>query len=213
MRKLLEWAGLKPRKRDPNAIRYAGIYARTVAASLDIIPLLLLLGSISNVLMFWIFARFGQTPLILLPQPHNFSELFAQLWTARYPYLLHNLVVMLLIGIPYVACQVRFNTTPGRWLLGLAVVDSKTLQPLSPTRYVLRYISYILVLGMPLALFNKRNRALHDIVSRTVVIHTRPEGWVLDLVKKAFKKRFGKSAAIEQPVPQPPTEQRHENRN
>lgn len=70
----------------------------------------------------------------------------------------------------------KFQTTPGKNLLGLKIVDFKTKQFPSKTQFALRSFGYLLAalpffLGYFWILFDKDNRGLHDYMSGTQVIY------------------------------------------
>ena len=71
-----------------------------------------------------------------------------------------------------------FGATPGKWLLGLRVVDHHGRCPIGPSRAVLRLIAYcisstILCIGHLFVLFRADRRALHDILAGTRVVPRR----------------------------------------
>lgn len=66
--------------------------------------------------------------------------------------------------------------TPGKLLLGLRVVDAKTLGPLRTGQAVGRYFAYLLssiplCLGFLWIIFDARHQAWHDKLSGSLVIH------------------------------------------
>ena len=68
-----------------------------------------------------------------------------------------------------------FGATPGKWLVGLRVVDHHGRCPIGPTRALLRLIAYcisstVLGIGHLMILFRSDNRALHDILAGTRVV-------------------------------------------
>ena len=77
----------------------------------------------------------------------------------------------------------RFQTTPGKKVLGLQVVDAKTLRGASLGKCLLRCIGYYvamipLFLGYVWVGIDKRKRGLHDYMGGTVVVYgsKEPEG-------------------------------------
>ncbi len=70
----------------------------------------------------------------------------------------------------------KFQTTPGKSLLGLKIVDFKTKQFPSKTQFALRSFGYLLAalpffLGYVWIIFDKNNRGLHDYMSGTQVVY------------------------------------------
>jgi uncharacterized RDD family membrane protein YckC len=156
-----------------------------------------------------------------LPTITSFQQMADIIWYTRYPWMISNGLTVLLMGVVYVACQIAYGTTPGKWLLGLKILHAKTLQPIGGWRYALRFLAYIpsaapLMLGMFAGLFSKRNRTLHDVLAGTVVINTRPKGWYWQKVKAGYlwlkaKITGATLGPVEQTVGEPTAEQRHKD--
>jgi RDD family len=185
---------------------YGDMYERSVALAIDILPL--------QHAMIFIYQWFDKLPPSLQPRPNNFAELFSVFWDVRYPWALHNLFVLFLIGVPYVACQIRFGTTPGRWLTGLKIVRNDSHEAPTVFQYIIRFLSYGFLLGMLKVLFNKKKRALHDYIAGTVVISTRPYGWYWQKIKQGFfwvRAKLFPARAVENTVAEPPAHQGHED--
>ena len=69
----------------------------------------------------------------------------------------------------------RYSATPGKMLLRLEVLSDDKHLPLTIKSSLIRYFGYtvsMLTLGVGLiwALFDAKNRMLHDIISKSVVI-------------------------------------------
>ncbi len=69
----------------------------------------------------------------------------------------------------------RYSATPGKMLLRLEVLSDDKHLPLTLKSSVVRYFGYtasMLTLGVGLiwALFDAKNRMLHDIISKSVVL-------------------------------------------
>lgn len=74
---------------------------------------------------------------------------------------------------------VKFCGTPGKRLLGLKIVDAKTLQPLSPMQSVVRYLGYFIAVmpfcvGLLWILFDEKQQGWHDKLAHSVVIKNQP---------------------------------------
>ena len=70
-----------------------------------------------------------------------------------------------------------FGATPGKWLLGLRVVDHQRRYPVGASRALLRLAAYsvssaTLGIGHLLVLLRRDHRALHDILAGTRVVRT-----------------------------------------
>lgn len=209
--------GLKPKK-PSDGVRYGDVNDRTMAAAIDIMLLYLLLGTLSQRINEKIFAYFGMQPLGDNIHANDWAALKQVMWEVRWPWLVTNIIVALIMGLLIVVCQIACGTTPGKYVLGLKIVRKGTLAPVARWRYVLRFFGYIvscvpLMIGIVWMNFNKQRRGWHDFIAGTVVINTRPHGWLWMQVKRGYRKLRGKPAplAVEQPVGEPAAEQGHGN--
>lgn len=219
MQQFLSFIALKPKPGAEEGVRYAASNDRCMASAIDVMILFLLLGQFSDYVTLKVYSAFNQLP----PGPgaaiSNFSQLTEVLWQTRYPWLISNALIVAGMGVLYVACQWAYGTTPGKWLLGLKIVDEKTLAPIRGWRFVWRFISYFpaclpLMIGVLWSIFNKRHRGWHDYLAGTVVIYTRPKGWYWQQVKRGAQWVIAKmrgSHPPKQAMGEPPAEQRHEN--
>ena len=71
---------------------------------------------------------------------------------------------------------VKTNSTPGKLLFSIKILDEKTLQPPSAFQYIVRMLAYFvsvlpLCIGIFYIAFNKKRRAWHDIIAGTVVVY------------------------------------------
>ena len=196
MQKTLDWllekSKVKRPVEDPNAPRYGDMLDRGVAAGIDIYLLYLVFANIFEWMSHRFYAHIDQELLVQGRMQDRLSEalpyflesgLFT-MWT------LNTVVQLAIIGLFLVGSQVAFGFTPGKWIMGLRVVDRRTLQAPASWQYVVRYFGYIvasvpLMLGIMWANFNKQHRGWHDMLARTVVIQIRPKGWYWQQVKRA----------------------------
>lgn len=212
--------GLKP-KEEPidEGPRYADLYERGLAAAIDITLLFLLLNRFFTYLSQRLYARADRDGLLAAQQAPSSVEAWHHLVMAGLPqlWLLNAALQLLIIGLFVLGCQLTWNTTPGKWLLGLSIRHREDLAMPARWRYVVRYLAYI-----PGALlffvisFHKQRRGIHDMLAGTVVIHTRPKGWYWAQVKRGWRKLRGKSDspfAVEQPVGEPTPGERHQDRH
>jgi uncharacterized RDD family membrane protein YckC len=214
----LSMIGLRPKPLDDGP-RYAYSNDRCMASAIDIALLFFLLHGVSTTLTEQVYAWYGQPAPGTGPVVSSFQQLAGMLWETRYPWLISNGIVVLMLGAVYVAFQLAYATTPGKWLLGLRIVDAKTFEPIHGWRYVWRFLAYIpaslpLMIGIIWASFNKQHRGWHDYMAGTVVIYTRPKGWAWQKMKQGFfwlKAKTGFSRAVKEPVGEPAPEQRHED--
>ncbi len=90
---------------------------------------------------------------------------------------------MMLYGIAtlaiYAILEGRYGATPGKWLLGIRVLDEERLRPCgfwrALVRNLLRFVDgfFYYLVGLLLAAFTERWQRVGDMVARTVVVRTR----------------------------------------
>ncbi len=208
--------------------RYGDANDRMMAGAVDLLLLFFLLNRPSQWVINRVYAHYAaDLPDGDVSQIQTFSAMLSLIWQMREPWLIANGVIVLMIGLAIIGCQMMYGTTPGKRLLGLKIVDATTLEPAARLQYVARFLGYIasflpLMGGFLWMHFNKRRRGLHDVIAHTVVIHTRPKGWLWQQLKRGVRgikhKLSGRqqqptsSLAAEEPMGQPPATERHENR-
>lgn len=189
--------GLKPRKDDAQQTRYADLYSRTLAGTIDALLLMVIfvlpkLGgtSLFDYLRYRIYRHIDAEKLAAVHEQTGSLAMLRTAWESNAPQmaLLNMGVQLLLMGVFYVGCQWVYGSTPGKMLFGLSIRDADTLEPPAKWRLVLRYIAYVpgYLLFFVMS-FNKRHRGVHDYLLGTVVIHTRPRGWYWNHAKQAFR--------------------------
>ncbi|MDR0735194.1 MAG: RDD family protein [Elusimicrobiota bacterium] len=133
----------------------ASVFERAIAFLLDV--------SLFISLCFWLFyilVKFAGW------QP---EDAHIQAWFAGFG-------VLFILYCALLGCGGR--RTLGKALIGIAVVNKDTLQPLGFVKSFLRALGYIVGLitafgGFALALLNKRRRAVHDFLGGSIVVSTR----------------------------------------
>lgn len=176
---------INDRKPKAGDIRYAGFNIRVYAALIDMLVLLLIMAP---------FAIFGpkqdysqHPPEIQLAiykyqtKEIDFREYSRQAGPYMYEYakqtmpfyiVATSLVMSLLLLISW-----KYgNTTPGKRLFRLRIVNKEDLSEPSTYQYILRLVGYIIAsipfgLGFIIAGFNKKKQGLHDIMAGTFVIY------------------------------------------
>jgi len=108
-------------------------------------------------------ARAGHTLAALQHMPHVSGK-----W--------EPLLELLIAALTIVFWKRWAGATPGKRLLGIHVVDAKSLGEMRNRQAIIRYIGYIassipLGLGFVMVAFHKEKRALHDLLADTVVIY------------------------------------------
>jgi uncharacterized RDD family membrane protein YckC len=150
-----------PMQVDLNTVEYAGFGSRFLAAVLDSIIQVLLLAPI----MLWLFGP------QFLTDPEVTNTPFG--YTINY-------------GLPLlyvVLCWKYKSATPGKYMMGMSIVDAATGGRVPMGRLVLRYLGYYvciftLFIGFFWIIFDKRKQGFHDKIAGTVVIinPSRPSG-------------------------------------
>jgi uncharacterized RDD family membrane protein YckC len=212
----------KPKKPDGGP-RFGDVYERTLAAGMDMWIAFTLLDIPFRSLTNFLYADIDRAALVTSTQADSSAEMIAQMWDAGIAqvWLMNSSLQILIIGALVVACQCAYGTTPGKWIMGLRVVDAKTLQPLSWWRYVVRFFAYLpacapLMIGVIWMTFNKRRRGWHDCLAGTVVLNLRPEGWYWNHFKRGIRRLMGRpqpkvESAVEEPMGEPAAEKRHQD--
>jgi len=111
--------------------------------------------------------------------PIILNSVFDFLDTEGVPYFYFFIVSIFVI--PAVICismWQMFQSTPGKMLLGLKILDAKTLEPATQKKYILRYLGYFIsmppiYLGCIWAGIDKNKQAVHDHIAGTVVIYKK----------------------------------------
>ena len=86
-------------------------------------------------------------------------------------YTTTGLIQLFIIGFYFVFCWRKYSATPGKYICGMRVVDSGTLERPTILQAVRRLISCALfIVGIWFIIFTSRKQALHDKVAGTVVI-------------------------------------------
>ena len=135
-------------------IQYASFKRRLLAFILD----MLIIGFVSTAAVLLVFgsntpaANHGDT---INWMNNGFEQLFQLIWV--------------------IGCWLLWQATQGKMLMDIKIVDEQTLQAPKWHKLILRYFAYILSsiplgLGYVWIVFDKKNRAWHDRLAKTVVI-------------------------------------------
>lgn len=196
--------GLKPKAENPEeeGTRYADLYERGVAAAIDVGALYLLLNDLFTYVTMQFYGRADRASLIAAQEAESGGDALRHAWEAGLPqlWLINGGLQIAIIGLFIVGCQLTWNTTPGKWLLGISI-RRRDLELPEAWRYVLRFFAYIP--SAPLFFwvsFNKKHRGIHDMISGTVVIHTRPRGWYWLQVKRLWRRLRGRDVESGLPI-------------
>ena len=102
-----------------------------------------------------------------------------------WPFIEEQAVQLALLGAVMLWFWIKYHSTPGKMLLSLQIADSKSLEKPSVFQLIIRMLSCLVSvipvgIGFITTIFNKENRAWHDLLSGTVII------------KKSAGKNYGK---------------------
>ena len=134
-------------------VSYAGFWARFFASVLDSIIQLLILGP----LLYMLYGR----------------EFFANPAFDSGP---GGIVVQYVIPMIWVILFWKFKSaTPGKMMMGMAIVDATTGNNPSTARLIMRYFGYFVALipcflGFFWIAWDKRKQGFHDMIANTVVV-------------------------------------------
>lgn len=156
-------------------IKYASFFMRILASVIDsilslviTIPLMMIVGTIFD-----------------LSQPESFSIQAQQMTQAELlmilqGHLLSFLLEMSVISVVIIIFWISKGGTPGKTLLGMQIVDAKTLQKPTLAQSIIRYLGYFVsvipcLLGFIWIYYDKRGQGFHDKLARTVVIMVKKQ--------------------------------------
>lgn len=181
------------RKRTPSPRdRYASYNDRVFSSIIDAICVFFILGPP----LLWIqdqFYTIYELDAALARDPQDWKELRSLLFTV----LLSSALQMTAICSALILCEHKFGTTPGRWLLGLRLVDARTEEKPSIFQLVRRCLGYAvslppLMLGYIWCNWDSRRQTWHDKIGGTVVLDSRPNGWYWAQIKRLYRKLRGR---------------------
>jgi uncharacterized RDD family membrane protein YckC len=140
----------------PANVQYVGFWARTGAALIDSVLLLMIIAP----LLYWFYG------------PEYFA---APEGVAGPADLLLNWVFP---ALAVIAFWIYRQATPGKMVIGARIVDARTGQPPSTGQLIGRYFGYYvsmipLCLGLLWVAFDARKQGWHDKLAGTVVIRGR----------------------------------------
>lgn len=143
-------------------VRYAGFWRRVAAAIIDSLLIFIVIAPLVSL--------FTSGGYFTDPDTTTLSDKLAHLdWGFLF---LDQVVPFVLV----VFLWVRFQTTPGKYMLDCYVVDAKSLGALTIRQALLRYFGYFVSLFLTLGLgflwiaFDKHKRGFHDLIAGSVVV-------------------------------------------
>lgn len=156
-------------------IRYAGFWVRFLATWIDTAVLIVPLGIIVYIVSGGAWLDFSDISksMTLAQNGHTLAALQSM---PKASMKWESLFELAIAGVTILFWKKFSGATPGKQLLGIHVVDAKTLQEINNKQAIIRYIGYIistipLAVGFLMVGFRKDKRALHDLLAETVVIY------------------------------------------
>ncbi|MCE2991877.1 MAG: RDD family protein [Candidatus Jidaibacter sp.] len=165
-------------------VEYASLNRRIVAASIDLLILILVLAPIMGFISDIVFA--GRSSDILLNELSlevtdsdkiTGEMIFVKLWENDFfkNYLIVQLISFMLIGVYVISFWFLYGSTPGKWMCACKVVTAKDLGKPSLLRLIIRFFGYImsavpLGLGFIMVAFSDNKQGLHDKIAGTAVV-------------------------------------------
>lgn len=163
-------------------VKYATFNSRMLAAIVDAGLVLAIAYPLGATIDGWIFPPLdysGLQPLASpdVPQEHK-SQIMMQFMTEQQllaRMMFTNGFQLLLFALYIIPCWMRYNTTPGKMLVGIEIRDEYTNELMTHRQMIKRFFGYI-ISGIPLTLgfvwmiFTKKKQCWHDRMAGTVVV-------------------------------------------
>lgn len=194
---------------DPNSPRYAGLNIRLLANLFDLTVIMII---ITPLIFFVNFPQFRTLPAQTPPEVIEAYKLHAEgkidnaeFKQRVYPFL-RNVIApkiiiyfslsILILGVIYISSWKYMDSTPGKRIFNIKIVDEKTFSSPTIFQYVIRYLAYFvsvlpLCLGFLIIPLNKRKRGLHDYIADTAVIYAKPLSEEYERKKKRINITIG----------------------
>ncbi len=164
-------------------VRYATYNMRMLAAIIDVLPIMLIIGfPISQLLDNYLYAPMNMREfLVIFADPHTPEELNRQLWKTLVDQhiiernIITSILQIITLALYILPCWLHYNTTPGKWFAGIEMVDANSYGPLTREQKFKRFFAYLVsgipfTLGFVWILFNKKRQGWHDKIAQTVVL-------------------------------------------
>ena len=164
-------------------VEYASFNRRLYSMTIDVLFFILLTTPIMNLIGYFLI---GENDIVSITkgfQPQEIEqEIQFDLFLAKLAeykllqkYLFMMFIMFVLLFIYEFFFWIKFDTTPGKWLLSTKMVDADTLQSPKPKQYVKRFLYYFvstipLYLGFFAINWSPKKQAWHDRFTNIVVI-------------------------------------------
>ncbi len=164
-------------------ISYPKFIPRLFAAILDFLLLLLILNPVMSFVSHRVFIykfkefftdydinAFAYQEFMAAVQSPEFAK-FITLGEFVTYLIIVNAISIMLTGIYFVSFWYYFGSTPGKFIMRMRVVSENNFAKPSIFALIKRFIFYVTaVIGIWSILFSKKGQALHDKMSKTIVI-------------------------------------------
>lgn len=169
------------RKEDFEGPRYARFNDRFFASALDTGLMFLLLAPLFEWSNAWVMGDVSISKVLAEAQQLGVAELAADhIANSGIVALMFqsSLLQFVIAGCVLIPFWVVFQSTPGKFLIGMKIVDVDTGEAPDFHQYFIRYAAFILSLtpffiGFVWAAFTKKKRAWHDMLADTAVVYSR----------------------------------------
>ena len=164
-------------------VEYASFNRRLIAATIDVMTIVLLLTPILNLISGVVYGT--QNPYDVM---NNFSEMVRS-GNAQpldfinyiitdgflYKYLINQTIALFFIGLYFVIAWYKKGCTLGKFMTGCRIVDDKSHRSITLAQAIIRFLGYILStlpfgFGFFISGFTKKRQCLHYIIASTVII-------------------------------------------
>jgi len=83
-----------------------------------------------------------------------------------------SMIIQLILFCTYVlGFWFYFSATPAQLILGLKILDKDTMERPARSQFIIRFFGLLFFpISIIFTLFTKRKQALHDLISKTVII-------------------------------------------
>ena len=176
--------------------KMGSFHARITASVIDLFILLLALLPLSNILNVFLFGE--ETFNALYTEVSNSmggansEALYRKLIEANCfsKYIILNLITLSFTMVYFLVFWIKCDTSPGKWLMGLKIVDEKTGRSPTIGQYFIRIFSYFLsalplMIGFIMINYSKTRQGLHDKIAGTYVLHFKRD---YSVIKEFLKK-------------------------
>lgn len=148
---------------------YVKMMPRVFAFTLDTFILLMVTSPIIK----WINLYLLNLNNINIPNINPQLQLQELIFSTNYlTFLIESTVTNILMLFAYfVGMWIKFDTTPGKFMIRAKIIDAKNLGKPSATQYIKRFLGYSLGFFSLITIsFSKEQRGIHDKIANTVVV-------------------------------------------